>query len=292
MLVAEVKDLTREIKLVIGESGARFPHANSLFIDDDVKGMLDSGLGEDLNLLYRDKVELLAHSHFHIDHIKGNYQFQRAKFYAHELDAPVIRSEDKFMSLTGFDTIPGGRTEIKGYGYKPSRIDGTFVDGEIIDFGKTKCQVVHLPGHSAGHCGFFFSDDELMFTGDIELTKFGPWYGFADCDIDQFIASIHKIGDFHPRQIATSHTELITENLPEKLRLYIEVIDQRDKLLLNYLIKPHTLDELVHQKFMYRKHPEPTNFFFHWEMGLVKTHLARLLHQGQIVFEAGQYRKI
>ncbi|MFZ3170435.1 MAG: hypothetical protein WA118_00375 [Carboxydocellales bacterium] len=63
MLVAEVKDLTREIKLVIGESSARFPHANSLFIDDDVK---------------------------HIDHIKGNYQFHRAKFYAHELDAPVF----------------------------------------------------------------------------------------------------------------------------------------------------------------------------------------------------------
>ncbi len=291
--MADVREITRDIKLVTGEGKGQFPHSNSLYIDDDVKGLVDSGLGESLNLLFRDKVDILLNTHFHVDHIKGNHQFSRALIYAHELEAPVIRSEEKFMAVTAFNSFPEGPPGIKQIGYRPSRVDRTFADGETLAFGRTKCQVVHLPGHSAGHCGFFFPEEEILFTGDIDLTSFGPWYGFADCDLDRFIASVQKIIELSPKLIATSHAGLfITGNLREKLQAYIGVIEVRDQLLLDLLVKPHTFLEIAQQKLIYRKHPEPVRFFLHWETGMIKHHLTRLVHSGQIVFEEGKYRKI
>lgn len=290
--MADVREITREIKLVIGARKGQFPHSNSLFIDDDIKGLVDSGLGENLNRLFKDKVDILLNTHFHMDHTKGNFQYSRAKIYAHELEAPIIRSEEVFMAVTGFDSIPGVPSGMKQMGYKPSRVDFTFAEGETFNFGRTKCQVIHLPGHSAGHCGFFFPEEEFIFTSDIDLSTFGPWYAFSDCDLDQIIGSVQKIIDFAPKKIATSHADVITGNLREKLQEYIKVIDTRDQMVLNLLDKPQTLIELAQHKLFYRRHPEPVQLFLHWECGFVMQHLTRLMSHGMIVLEEGRYRKI
>jgi glyoxylase-like metal-dependent hydrolase (beta-lactamase superfamily II) len=39
-------------------------------------------------------------------------------------------------------------------------------DGEQVGFGRESIQVVHLPGHSPGHCGFLAESLDLLFIGD------------------------------------------------------------------------------------------------------------------------------
>jgi len=45
-------------------------------------------------------------------------------------------------------------------------IDEHFVDGDILEFGRERAEVLHLPGHSPGHCGFSFLPLELCMVGD------------------------------------------------------------------------------------------------------------------------------
>jgi glyoxylase-like metal-dependent hydrolase (beta-lactamase superfamily II) len=48
----------------------------------------------------------------------------------------------------------------------------TVDDGAVLDLGGRSVTVVHLPGHTAGHCGLLVEPDGFLFLGDIDLTRF------------------------------------------------------------------------------------------------------------------------
>ena len=52
--------------------------------------------------------------------------------------------------------------------------DRLLEDKEILDFGHTRVQVLHTPGHTAGHLSFHFLDEKVIFLADLDLVKFGP----------------------------------------------------------------------------------------------------------------------
>jgi hydroxyacylglutathione hydrolase len=45
-------------------------------------------------------------------------------------------------------------------------LDEDFKDGDTIHFGRERLQVLHLPGHSPGHCGFAMDTIGLCLIGD------------------------------------------------------------------------------------------------------------------------------
>jgi hydroxyacylglutathione hydrolase len=45
-------------------------------------------------------------------------------------------------------------------------IDEEFSEGSRIEFGKEHLEVIHLPGHSPGHCGFIADEISLCLVGD------------------------------------------------------------------------------------------------------------------------------
>ena len=85
----------------------------------------------------------------------------------------------------------------------------------------------------------------MLFSGDIDLTSFGPWYGNPFSDIDQFVASIRRLIEIAPGCIITSHAGLIRENIRERLLSYLSVIEKRDDIILKLLKEPHTLEQIV-----------------------------------------------
>ncbi len=40
-------------------------------------------------------------------------------------------------------------------------------DGQIFDLGDRKVEVLHTPGHTAGHCSFLYDRERILFSGDI-----------------------------------------------------------------------------------------------------------------------------
>jgi glyoxylase-like metal-dependent hydrolase (beta-lactamase superfamily II) len=95
----------------------------------------------------------------------------------HSLDAPGARTLKTFLEYYGFAAFDGeqiGQDFIDSIDLHASPVHREFNDGEIIDFGHVKLQVVHTPGHTPGHCAFYEEKTGLLFSADIDLSGFGP----------------------------------------------------------------------------------------------------------------------
>ncbi|NLB18817.1 MAG: MBL fold metallo-hydrolase, partial [Syntrophomonadaceae bacterium] len=155
-------------------------------------------------------------------------------------------------------------------------VDGEIDDGQHIDCGKTKVVVIHTPGHSKGHCSFYFPEEDLAFVGDICLTKVGPWYGEPKTDLSAFMDSIDRIIELKPAKIVSSHVNEVIEDPIEILQEYRDRILQREQRIIKHIKKnPSTIDQLAAKHMIYREHQSPMILF--WEKSMLKNHLDRLI---------------
>lgn len=286
--------ITERVYLVVNEIG--FTYSNSLLIDDDIRLLVDSGAGDAMQEANPDSIDLLLNSHHHIDHIRGNGQLVNAKIMAHPLEAEAMQSLDKLTATVGWPELMGEDLEMDPAALNAhfeicDRVDGVFNDKQLFDCGHTQVQILHTPGHSTGHCAFWVPEADVVFLGDICLSKVGPWYGGPEADIDSFVTSIERIIDLKPGKLATGHINyLVQENVTEVLTEYRDRIFKREQRILEHLKRQvadiHTLAD---QHYIYRLHPTP--FVLFWEKYMLKKHLERLAKQDRAIeVEPGLYQ--
>jgi hydroxyacylglutathione hydrolase len=99
------------IRVIPGEGGSRFPYCTSLFIDDDVKVLIDPGAGlKSLNALKQDAcVDIVVNTHYHYDHISCNHLFEESRIIINEEEAQCYRDR-KFLAMNlGMEEVYGQR---------------------------------------------------------------------------------------------------------------------------------------------------------------------------------------
>ena len=127
----------------------------------DLKGLIRELIGE--------KPYFVVNTHCHGDHALGNYQFDRV--YCHEFEVYGLQQamnphvwdklfdengKNKWTEFPREDLIPFREYEIIGV-----------PDGYIFDLGGGhQVELVFLPGHSVGHCGFLDKKNRIFFPGD------------------------------------------------------------------------------------------------------------------------------
>jgi len=68
--------------------------------------------------------------------------------------------------------------------------DGDLADGQVVEAGGARLEVLHTPGHSPGGCCLHAADDAVVFSGDT-LFHGGPGAtGRSYSDFDTIVASI------------------------------------------------------------------------------------------------------
>lgn len=148
-----------------------------LLVDADGAVLLDTGFPGDLARIRqvmtragigpRD-VRAILLTHGHIDHAGNVAALQAwtgAPVHAHPLEQAHI---DGVFPYTGLARVCGvlealARTVT---GYRPARIDVPLAEGDVLPFWGG-LRVVHLPGHTLGHCGFYSVRHDLLFSGDL-----------------------------------------------------------------------------------------------------------------------------
>lgn len=298
-------DISKQVKLVVSATG--FTFCNCVFIDDDVKAIVDTGADKgSLDEIKPESVDLVINTHHHVDHIRGNHYFSNAELMIHALDYTPLTGEDEFLHYNSIDLwgeiMPGldynqcsaqigiEQDDIK----KNFRMDKTFQDKDVIDLGRTSIEILHTPGHSAGHCVAWFPNEEFLFSGDICLTKAGPWYGEVYANPDDLIGSINKLIELKPRRLTSCHVNDIYEGeeVIKRLIEYRDRINQREERIYKYLLKnTANLDQITEQKLIYRMHPTAMVVF--WEKLMLLKHLERLQLEGKVEkVESDMYKAV
>lgn len=150
------------------------PH---VLVDDAGVTLLDTGFPGDEARIRRvmehagvgpRDVRAILLTHGHIDHAGNVAALQAwtgAPVYAHPLEQAHL---DGAFPYTGLARVTGwleaaGRAVTS---YRPAQIDVPIADGDSLPFWGG-LRVVHLPGHTVGHCGFYSAKHDLLFTGDL-----------------------------------------------------------------------------------------------------------------------------
>jgi hydroxyacylglutathione hydrolase len=235
-------------------------------------------------------------SHWHEDHFMHLDLFDDLPLWVSRQDAPPLADLEVLMKWYGLDEEEKKFWEpllLEQFHFRPRRPARYLRGGETLCLpDNLSVDVIATPGHTPGHLAFFFREPSVLFIGDYDLTRFGPWYGDLFSGIDETRASLDLLRGIPAHIVLTGHETGIFEDPPVDLwRQYGSVIAEREEKLLTLLEKPKTLEEIVNSWIIYGRAREPKAFFAFGERVHMIKHLEHLQKRGAIRLENGRYRK-
>jgi len=159
-----------------------------------------------------------------------------------------------------------------------------FEDGACFDLGGSTVRAFHTPGHTRGHCVFRIEPEGVLFLGDIELSSFGPYYGDAWSDLEDFERSIARVREIDAECWVSFHHVGVIEQRAEflsRLDRFRARIEEREAAMLDFLREPRTLAAMAEKRFIYPPHAE-LPFIEAVELRSISQHLERFARSGRI----------
>ena len=282
-----------------GPNRGKYPHCHSLFIDDEVQAVVDPASDEAAlkRLAEEKRIAVVIHSHWHEDHFWFTDLFAGARLWVPAADLEPYLDLENFIRWYGFDAPEHAQQWrqilAQQFRYRPRRPDRTYTDGETFSFGATRAEVVHTPGHTPGHSCLFFPEESLLFLADIDLSRFGPWYGDVYSNLDDTIASVEKVRKIPARRYVASHEQgLFEAPMDDLFDRYLAVVEDRDRKLRELLGEPRCREEIIARRIVYGRPREPKSFYDFGEWATMRKHLERMIRRGEVKEEGGRWRLV
>lgn len=289
-----MEQLTDKIKL-LSNGKYRLPYCNCLLIEDEINCLIDSSPTDD-EFAHLDglKIDLIVNSHSHTDHNSRNHAFPDTRILLHPAEHSRAASGEEYLRAYGFDMFNAEDVRplyLAAVKYAARPADGEIADGQVISTGNVEFQVVHLPGHTYGHCGFLFPKEGFIFTADIHL-EIATQYAMLDSSVDDFIESIKKLQGMMPDTIIAGHGRaIIRENIQSKLSGYIDEFYRRDEQILDRIrAGKHTVQEIADDGITFKGNfPQPRSIYWLHECIMDLKHLEHMERMGEVKCEGGKY---
>jgi glyoxylase-like metal-dependent hydrolase (beta-lactamase superfamily II) len=175
--------------------------------------LVDSGMGV---VSLRDWVPLVTErpleavaSHTHFDHVGCHHEF--ACRSCHGAEAHILRAPDRantwadrYVTDAIFLTPPPEPWSAAAYAIAPAPATRLLWDGDAIDLGDRRFEVIHTPGHSPGGIALWEAATGVLITGDIiydgELIE-----GETAAEQAQYRASLERLARLPVRVVHAGH---------------------------------------------------------------------------------------
>lgn len=282
-------ELFPNIFYIPGENNSRFPYCACLYLKgQDTRVLIDAGMGASrLAPLKKWGIDILILTHCHLDHRMTRREIPDVPVWCHETEAPFLNDRNLFFEGVGLqrsdlDLSAGFNISEDMFGIKIHRY---LTDGECVDLGGITLEVVHTPGHSPGHLAFYIPEADLLFTADVDLTSFGPFYGHDFADIDEFLQSIEKLRQLNARIVATGHAGPFSSQIIEKFNVYEKIIYRRERQVLEQLKQPRAIDDFKGLNLIFRTYADFPDLMRWFEIVHIEKHLKRLETLGKVQWQ-------
>ena len=210
--------------------------------------LVDGGLGigrvrDELADLF-DKPTLALATHRHYDHIGAMHEFEEV--LVHPGDADVLREGGKLATLFAKDFEQTFLQEMQDAGYEihellvdafpyegfdpgawtippapPTRLVN---EGDIVDLGDRRFEVLHLPGHTPGEVGLWEAETGTFFSGDCVYENPPFLDELPESNIEDYLESMRRLRDLPVRMVHGGHDDSFGRNrLIEMVDYYLEL---------------------------------------------------------------------
>ena len=288
-----LKQVTETVFLVEGKSNGRFPFCHSVLIKDRITALIETGCGREiLKEIDEDfSPDVVIYSHAHPDHCAGSSFFPPERLWGpeeHKETTGTMRRMAERLVIPGLVedwlSLMTGVAQLEDF-----KVGNYFGNGHVFDFGKTKVEAVHTPGHTDDHYCFYLPNEKIMLTTDIDFTSFGPWYANPESDIDTFIDSIERLRGYEIETVLSSHLGVITNNIGEKFDQFLAVFEERDEKILDFLNSPRSIENFVEKALIYQGYPYGESILRFFEAQMDEKHVKRLMSRGLVKEVDGKY---
>ncbi|MDH3416855.1 MAG: MBL fold metallo-hydrolase [Gammaproteobacteria bacterium] len=172
--------------LIVGsESAVLFDTGNGI---GNIKSIVDQ---------LTDKHVRVLNSHSHFDHIGGNYLFDEILSVSTEFSLSRtngLKSDELSMEVSAealCKDLPMGVTE-ENHRTRPFSISQKIADGDVLDIGGRKLEVLQVPGHTDDSIALFDREAGFLWSGDSFYE--GPiWLFFPETDLVAYQESVAKL---------------------------------------------------------------------------------------------------
>lgn len=275
----------------------RFPLAYGfLILGKDTRALIDTGCGPQTctRIMEDFEVDMVINSHCHPDHVAGNHIFQDKALWVPEERCGETGTVDRLSRrLVGPDEAVMAFWEnwvrtmlfMKDYAHT-----ATFKDGHVFNFGGVRLEAVHTPGHLEDHYCFLEPEDNILFSFDVDLSTFGPFYGNPEADIPQLEQSMDRIMEIRPACVASSHRLPVKEKVMEELQAFKNKITRNQNRVAGALDIPRTLDELCALKPIFGKYiPGVEVMYAFFEKCMIQKQLEQMAAKGLVRRDRDKY---
>jgi glyoxylase-like metal-dependent hydrolase (beta-lactamase superfamily II) len=111
-------------------------------------------------------------SHTHFDHIGAHHEFPDR--CVHRAEAEILADPRNALTLADpyvtdeiFDALPPAPYRSTDYAVRAAPATRILEDGDAIDLGDRRLEVIHTPGHSPGGIALWEAATGILFSGDI-----------------------------------------------------------------------------------------------------------------------------
>lgn len=187
-----------------------FPSANMVLVYGERPVLIDTGFGSDwattAELLLAagmppERIGLIVNTHYHCDHAGGNHALQSG------YDIPVAASafDAALINERHVDACMGAWLDQP---VEPYAVQRPLNDGDWIDAGGVRLQVIAAPGHTRGQICLYEPHDQVLICGDavhgddvgwINVLREGP------TAMDNAIATVERLAALPVRWACSGH---------------------------------------------------------------------------------------
>ena len=197
-------------------------NCNSYFIDGPKRILIDPGHRamfdhvekglKDLGLAVAD-IDLIICTHGHPDHLEAVQMFKGSNtlFTLHEIEWQWI------------DTVGRPMGAALGIDIDAIKPDFFLQEGDL-SLADIEMQVIHTPGHSPGSVCLYWSDQKVLFTGDVVFKEGLGRTDLPGGDGAKLKASIKRLAELDVEWLLSGHGDVISG--AEEVKANFEQIEQ------------------------------------------------------------------
>lgn len=161
-------------------------------------------------------IRYVINTHYHADHVYGNFLFS---------DADIISSEKcrEVLRKSGEKNLNEAKQQTPELAEVTLRLPNlTFPDKMTIYLGDRVMRLMPLPGHTLDAIGVYIEGDKILFAGDAVMAL--PYIFWGDRDV--LIQTLNQIKEMNVENIVQGHGEVLLKGeIDETIDAQIAYLD-------------------------------------------------------------------